>query len=104
MEISGAKLVFLFGCLGGAAIELLRWWKLRQSLDFPAYARKPFYWILTVAMIVVGGLIATAYGTGPTTAILAANLGASAPAIIGSLAMEPKKSTLLKNAVSSERH
>jgi hypothetical protein len=90
MEISGAALIFVFGCLGGAAIELLRWWKLREGLELPAYARKPAYWFLTIAMIIVGGLIAMAYGTGKTNAILAMNLGASAPAIIGALATKPK--------------
>jgi hypothetical protein len=90
MEISGATQIFLFGCAGGAALELLRWWKLRESLDFPVYVRKVTYWCLTIAMIVAGGLIAIAYGTAATNAILAMNLGAATPAIIGALATQPK--------------
>lgn len=90
MEISGTGQIFMFGCAGGAVLELLRWWKLRESLDFPVYARKPTYWFLTVAMILAGGLIAIAYGTRATNAILAMNLGASTPAIIGALATRPK--------------
>ena len=97
MEISGAWHIFLFGCLGGVAIELLRWWKLRESLEFPIYSKKPAYWALTVAMIVVGGLIALAYGIEKTNAILAMNLGASAPAIIGSLATQPKNTGTERN-------
>ena len=91
MEISGAKLIFLFGCLGGFALELLRWWKLRESIDWPVYSRKPTYWLLTIAMIAMGGLIAVAYGTKTTSAILAMNVGAAAPAIIGALATPPSK-------------
>jgi hypothetical protein len=90
MEISGEKLIFLFGCLGGVAVEVLRWFKLRESDKLPVYAQKPGYWVITVVMILIGGVIAIAYGTGKTTAILAMNLGASAPAIIGSLATQPK--------------
>ena len=93
MEISGPGLIFLFGCFGGAAIELLRWWKLRESLEFPVYARRAAYWFLTIAMIVVGGLITMAYGIEKTNAILAMNVGASAPAIIGALATKPKSAT-----------
>ena len=92
MEISGSLQIFLFGCLGGSLIELLRWWKLRESLEFPNYCKKPAYWCLTLAMITAGGLIAVAYGTGTTKAILAMNLGASTPAIIGTLATQPKAS------------
>lgn len=33
MEISGAKMIFLFGCLGGISIELLRWWKYVKTLS-----------------------------------------------------------------------
>jgi hypothetical protein len=90
MEISGAGPIFLFGCLGGIAIELLRWWKLRESIEFPVYARKWTYWFLTIAMILAGGLIAVAYGTDPKSALLAMNLGASTPAIIGTLAAQSK--------------
>lgn len=91
MEISGASAIFLFGCAGGALLELLRWWKLRESPEWPIYARKVAYWLVTFAMIVAGGLVAIAYGTGQTTAILAMNLGASTPAIIGALAAQPPK-------------
>ena len=89
MQVSGWLPIFLWGCGGGAALELLRWWKLRESDQFPRYARHWTYWLLTVAMVLVGGFLATAYGTGPTTAVLALNIGAAAPAIIGALAATP---------------
>ncbi len=91
MTISGAGQVFVFGCLGGMLLELLRWWKLRTSVQFPVYARAPLYWLLTLAMIIAGGAIAAVYGSGTTSAILAMNVGASAPAIIGALAAPPDK-------------
>jgi hypothetical protein len=89
MQISGAGMIFLFGCAGGALLELLRWWKLRESPNFPVYARRPVYWLLTIAMIAAGGFIAAVYGPGPLSAVQAMNLGAAAPAIIGALAAKP---------------
>jgi len=91
MQISGVW-VFVFGCFGGSLLELLRWWKIRESPDLPAYWNKKFYWLLTFAMIAAGGLIATAYGSGPVNAIQAMNIGASAPALIGALFAEPRTS------------
>ncbi len=80
MEITGGWMIYLFGCVGGVAVELLRWWKLRESLEFPVFVRKPTYWILTILMILLGGVVAIAYGMEKSTAILSMNLGASAPA------------------------
>jgi len=86
-------MIFLFGCAGGACLELLRWWKLRESPNFPNYASKPVYWVLTILMILAGGLIVILYGPGPTNAIQVMNIGAAAPAIIGALAAEPRDYT-----------
>jgi hypothetical protein len=91
MMVSGAWLIFLIGCAGGFCLEVLRWYKLRTSAHFPAYARKPSYWALTIAMIVIGGGLATLYGLGPTNAIEVANIGAAAPAIIGAFASGPHR-------------
>jgi hypothetical protein len=90
MQVSGYYNIFLFGCAGGACLELLRWWKLRESREYPHYAGKVIYWILTIAMILVGGFIAAVYGEGPTSAIQVMNIGAAAPAIIGALIAEPR--------------
>lgn len=81
----------LFGCgvLGGLLVELLRWWKLRESETFPSYSRSPFYWLITLAMILAGGFISVLYGLEPRNALMAVNIGASAPAVIGALAVKP---------------
>jgi hypothetical protein len=90
MQVTGSWTIFLFGCGGGACIELLRWWKVRESENFPDYASRPAYWILTFAMIIAGGVLAVVYGAGPTNAIQAMNIGAAAPAIIGTISAPPK--------------
>ena len=91
MQISGAGWIFLIGCAGGGCLEFLRWWKLRTSLNWPAYAWKLGYWVLTLGMIVIGGGIAVLYyGAGPTNGVAVANIGASAPAIIGAFASQSR--------------
>lgn len=51
--------VFLAGAFGGLANELLHWWGLRRDADFPEYAKRAFYWTITLAMILVGAGVAT---------------------------------------------
>lgn len=85
---------FLWAVGGGLAAEVLRWWRLVQNqrsgatLNLPAYLRSPFYWALTLLIVLAGGMLAVAYAAsgealGP---LLAVNIGASAPLIIQGLA------------------
>ncbi len=86
MMISGLVAIFLCGMFGGALTEALRWYQLREAESLPAYARSPFYWAVTGAMIVIGGAVAVLYGTEPRNAILVLQIGISAPLIIKALA------------------
>ncbi len=78
-----------YGIGGGALAELLGWWKLRQTapVNLPAYLKSPFYWIMTVLMSLAGGVVAFVYAKSgiSLSPILALNVGASAPLIIGNL-------------------
>jgi hypothetical protein len=86
MEVSGFWSVFSIGAFGALLLEILRWWKLRESPELPPYRTSLFYWGITIVMICAGGLLATLYGISARSAIMIANIGASAPALIGSLA------------------
>jgi hypothetical protein len=78
--------IFEFACFGGFLAEVLKWYRLRESVNFPDYAKGPVYWIITLAVIVGGGGLAYAYGPQVVTSkILAVNIGASAPLIIQTL-------------------
>lgn len=78
---------FIYGMAGGVVAEFLVWWNLRHLTQVPDWIKRPFYWLMTGGMVVVGGGIVALYLTSDValTPILAVNVGASAPLIIGSL-------------------
>jgi hypothetical protein len=78
--------VFLFGIIGGALAEMLKWWQLREAPTPPAYLKSGFYWVITGIMTLVGGLLALAYSVDASKPLLAVNLGVSAPLILKGLA------------------
>lgn len=88
MVISSAHLwtIFLVGCLGGCLGEVARWYQLRETGLLPQYAKKVFYWLITLAMIAAGGGLAVIYGLKDPQALLVVNIGLSAPLIIKTLA------------------
>lgn len=78
---------FALGFLGAAFAELLGWFKLRTEArdKFPEYWKSYLYWGLTVAMMVAGGMLVVVYLRSgiEMKAVIALNVGASAPLIIG---------------------
>lgn len=80
---------FLFGIGGGFLAELVGLYKLRRETksNFPKYYSSPIYWVITLAMILTGGGLVILYieNNISINAILAVNIGASAPIIIGNL-------------------
>lgn len=88
MILDGFLQVFIGGLIGGFLGDFLGWWKLRTCAPhkLPYYLKSPFYWCLTVVMWLLGGILAVAYGTQQINAVLAVNLGISAPLILENLA------------------
>ena len=82
LVLNGALQVFLVGLSGGSAIEAAKWYGLRKAEHWPAYSRRPRYWLMTLVMVLIGGGLAVLYGTDGQSAILVFNIGASAPALI----------------------
>lgn len=85
----------LWGIIGGFGAELLGWFRLRHNTSEPDRPRlgDPWYLLPTVGMILFGGAIVVAYmrSNVPITPILAVNVGAAAPALLGGfIAQFPK--------------
>ena len=82
MSLESIYWVFGVGALGGAALELLHWYALRRDPQLPAYASSPVYWLITAAMVAVGGFAAILYFGGRANAMLAFHVGASTPLLL----------------------
>lgn len=86
---------FLFGIVGGLFVELLKHYRFVQEnpSPLPSTYRNSYYWIVTFAMIVAGGVLTMAYSlTGAKlNPIIDINIGASAPLLIGTFATRPPK-------------
>ena len=80
---------FWLGVLGGTFGELVNLFKLRQQPvnTLPGWIRSAWYWTLTALMILSGGGLVAIYlkSNIQVAPILAVNIGASAPLILGAL-------------------
>jgi hypothetical protein len=79
---------FLYGVFGGFLAELLGLFKLRhETPDLPEWLTSPFYWIVTILMILAGGGLVVVYlkSQFSLAPLIAVNIGASAPLILGTL-------------------
>ena len=87
MLLSSQSQVFLWGCLGGFAAELLQLHELSKIDSPPKYLRRPAYWFVTLLMIGLGGVLGLAFFTsGSMHSLLALQIGASAPLIVRKVA------------------
>jgi len=104
MIVDGIIQVFLCGLFGGLLGELIKWYRLRTSDNLPKYVKSGFYWIVTILIIVAGGILTVLYGTSNVNAILAVNIGISAPLVIQSLAKNKIQDLGLKpNGINKSR-
>src|SRR5689334_14802177 len=76
----------LWGIGGGVGAEALGLFRLRHDphRTLPEYLRWWFYWLVTVGMVVIGGVIAVAYQQSgqELSPILSMNVGAASPLIL----------------------
>ena len=85
MALESGVAVFGVGMAGGVVNEVLHWWGLRESAVLPEYAARPLYWIVTLAMVVLGGGLAWLQLGTSADALIAFEIGLAAPLILQKL-------------------
>jgi uncharacterized membrane protein AbrB (regulator of aidB expression) len=85
LRLNGFGEVFLGGFFGGIVGDLVNLHEARETGP-PVYVKKIWYWFCMAFMAVLGGLLACLYGVHEVQAILAANIGASAPVLLKAIA------------------
>lgn len=86
---------FLYGVLGGIFAQVLGIFRLREHApsELPAWVTSWFYWLITLFMVVAGGMLVFVYLRSGLTLqpVLAVNVGASAPLVIANLVAQAPK-------------
>lgn len=85
MVLNGFWEVFLAAAMGPVLVEAAKFYRLKGERIQARY-RKPQYWLLTLPMVPISGLIAAAQGTQDVPLLLALQLGTTAPLLIGAWA------------------
>lgn len=85
MALETGMAVFAVGVAGGASNELLHWWGLRDSPSLPQYVKSPFYWLVTLAMVLLGGGLAWLQLGSQSDALIAFQIGLAAPMLLQKL-------------------
>jgi hypothetical protein len=75
-----------FAVLGGVGGEVLHWYMLsRKPAGSARFARRKGYWVWTVGMIGLGGLMPVLYISGSASGLLCFHLGAATPILLQKL-------------------
>lgn len=82
MALESDFAVFGVGVGGGLANEVLHWWGLRENPNLPDYATRPFYWLVTFAMTVLGGGLAWLQLGSQADGLIAFQIGLAAPMVL----------------------
>lgn len=76
----------VFAVAGGLAAEVLHWYMLsRQPAGAARFVARKGYWLWTLGMIAVGGLMPALYINGSASALLCFHLGAATPLLLQKL-------------------
>ncbi|HWM94359.1 MAG TPA: hypothetical protein VN493_26625 [Thermoanaerobaculia bacterium] len=86
MIVEESWLQLVLALAGGLAAELLHWYGLaRKPGGVKPYQKRTLYWITTLGMIVLGGLMPVLYISGAAHALLCFHLGAATPLLLQKL-------------------
>jgi hypothetical protein len=86
MQVTQLWVQCLIGAAGGIACEALHWYSLsRKPEGVVAFSKSPVYWVVTIAMILIGAGMPPLYLQGTASALLCFHLGAATPVLLQKL-------------------
>jgi hypothetical protein len=86
MVVEESWLQLVLALAGGLAAELLHWYGLaRKPGGVKPYQKRALYWVTTLGMIGLGGLMPVLYISGAANALLCFHLGAATPLLLQKL-------------------
>ena len=86
MVIEESWMQLVLALAGGFAAELLHWYGLaRKPGGVKSYQKRALYWVTTIGMIGLGGLMPILYINGSANALLCFHLGAATPLLLQKL-------------------
>ncbi len=86
MEATELWQLAAWGAGGGLAAEILHWHQLaRQPGGTARFAHGVVYWVSTILMIALGGVVPVLYIEGAASALLCFHLGAATPIVLQKL-------------------
>ena len=86
MVVEERWLQLVLALAGGLAAELLHWYGLaRKPGGVKPYQKRALYWVTTLGMIALGGLMPVLYISGAANALLCFHLGAATPLLLQKL-------------------
>ena len=78
--------VFVYGLVGGVIPEAIGLYNIRHiaKTDRPVWLTSPFYWIITLVMVLIGAGFVTVhhFSSVTLTPLLAIEIGATAPLLL----------------------
>ena len=77
---------FAFSCAGALAVQILHWFSVARKGRWPKYSQSVVHWLLTIALILISGVVGAAvFWNRSFDALLAMQSGVSAPLLINQL-------------------
>ena len=77
---------FAFSCVGALAVQILHWLSVARRGRWPEYSKSIIHWVLTVAFVLIAGVIGVAvFYNRPFDPLLGIQTGGSAPLLIKQL-------------------
>jgi hypothetical protein len=90
MEHYEQLLQFAIGCCGAFTSEILHWHRISRRGKWPKYAASPVYWVVTLLLVLCGGLVAASVSPPSASPLQLLLVGIAGPQLL-QLAAQSRK-------------